>query len=293
MSKNLPSNDIRRFESSYAVLDFLENTPSNPLMPSKRAMAEPNEGGYTLERVMELYGSANMKDACHLGKFGWKEGAKKITEKMNLTKPLAKGLDWENDVSGAFPNVARYITGVPDCMRRKKMIEQSRKPMVEITVQVMVNGSTGFDGVLNLGAAIIEAIDSLENQGFICSLDFMGMTICSEDMRLPRFVGWTFPLKQAGEGMDIDKLIFWLAHLSVVRRFDFRFFETIWANSYGSYGGVPSTESVKQFLPPDMILFNTKQASCNPSMTEARKIVREQFSSFRPDICELLSEIAA
>lgn len=128
------------------------------------------------------------------------------------------------DVSGGMVDVGRFLDGEPECMMETRLIEVA-KPGRVITLLVAggVLASASTADIQERGCAIIALVDSLEKMQHSveiwlevsCAREFGG-----EVSQMP-VLTHLVKLKSAGEVLDIDSLMFAVAHPARHRRLSF------------------------------------------------------------------------
>lgn len=208
-------------------------------------------------------GTDSFEHAVHLAKDGWPEGLAHLTEAF-YASPAAHRSNRRYEVAGAYPVAARYVSGVPDCMvRRKRNTNPSR--IIDMVVDIGRSAMTSSADIIRHGARILRMVDCIESAG--CRVELILASYLQGDKVKCLF---TVPLKRAEDPINLDSLAFWLINPSVQRRFRFGVQESDagFNDSRNGYGGsVP----VSRILP--------NQAGQRLTLPSANRT-----SIFRPDV---------
>jgi hypothetical protein len=124
-------------------------------------------------------------------------------------------------VAGAFPDVGRYIAGMPDCMNRKTISEAKRKPCMDIVVNAAYNGNVRAENILNYGAVLASLIDSLEQAGYSLSIR-VGVAVRTQKSVTK---GYLVSIKEHGDHLDVGRMAYFVGHVSMLRRLGFSHIE--------------------------------------------------------------------
>ena len=207
MTRTLYS-DFESIDDVMSVLD--QDLPSGSSQASRDS--EPREGwdlslGY--DGALEAYTG------------GWAEGASKAYELAEhlAPKPKSTRTSLSRSVSGAFPNVGAYLAGAPNAMYRVSKKAAQGRPYVHLYVPISYSSSVHADTAFDRGCAIVALIDALETSG--CRVK-VTCTRTSE-MKVggcPKLV-MRFMVKDYQDRLDIDQLIFTVAHPAFFRRIVF------------------------------------------------------------------------
>lgn len=178
------------------------------------------------------------EDALTLAKEGWTEIRPEVdalVEKMDakIAPALQPAFTSYFDVSGGMVDVGRFLDGEPECMVETKLVEIAKPGRV---IHILVNGSfnagTEANAIKERGAAIVALVDTLEKLQHSTEIDVE--ISCREGLTT------IIRVKNAGESVDIDSLMFAIAHPAALRRIYFAYLEGHKQYSYlaraGSYG---------------------------------------------------------
>ena len=171
----------------------------------------------------EFTGSESWEDALELSRKGWGEirpAVDALVEKMEakIAPVLQPAFTSYFDVSGGMVDVGRFMDGEPECMVETRLIETARPGKV---ISILVNGSfnAGTQGkaIQERGAAIVALVDALEKMQHSTEIDVE--ISCLEGLTT------LIRVKNAEDGLDIDALMFAIAHPSALRRIYFAYLE--------------------------------------------------------------------
>lgn len=197
--------------------DFIEKMKTPVKGVSLEHLSSRKEG----KERLQFTGCHKFDDAIKLVEKGWPEGLKrfqKITESMevNLGR-LQTDFTLEWDVAGDMVDVGAFVEGVPEHMIRFPQDEKvGRGKVVEIAVDLAANWTISTDTFFRRGAVICGLIDHFILQGY--GVEVLGFFAVSYFGGIGA-VG--FPIRRAGELVDMDRLAYCLAHASMYRRLCF------------------------------------------------------------------------
>lgn len=83
----------------------------------------------------------------------------KIVSELELEAP-----EWANDVAGAYPDVPAYLSGQPECMRRR-ILSVSEKSPVRVWVDVTSSAGIKHEMLAKRGTAALALVMSLIREG--------------------------------------------------------------------------------------------------------------------------------
>lgn len=203
---------VLRFDS---WLDFIaEATRKGDC--SRRSSREP------AKYSPDFYGEAEWEDTVKLANHGWVEQINNVnlmTEEIRdeLKIDLQKAMDPYWDVQGVSFNMDRYLTGEPECVMNIRPIEVA-KPGRVITLLVSCSASAGVNQqkLIERGLAICGLIEALRYMQHGVEV-WVEQTVTRGSDMLSTLVN----VKQASEHMDMGKVIFAIAHPTMLRRMVF------------------------------------------------------------------------
>jgi len=189
--------------------------------------------------------SASLKDACTLAVHGWSEVRPEVDALADdlqdrINNVLADHYVVQHDVTGADVNIGLFMAGEPECMMQFVSEPQARMGRV---VKVLVNGSTPWtvhaSSIMKRGAAVITLVNTLHLMGVGVELwwesPIKGDGKCKYSTAVK--------LHDSSQALDIDNVMFALAHPSMLRRLTFSVQEqspTAKAQHVGGGYGIPT-----------------------------------------------------
>lgn len=170
-------------------------------------------------------GSESLDDAIALGLDGWHEirpEVDRMVDGMNEHINMALGDVFQTvmNYSGDSVDMDRYLMGDPECMMDYEMVPAGRMGRV---VRVLVNGSASWrvdsDTIKARGALACALVDTLAKLG-------VGVEVWLELATKHRGLHSALILLHSSEQrLDIDNLMFAMAHPSMLRRISFSMME--------------------------------------------------------------------
>lgn len=279
---------VKNFQTVESFLEFCAADPrpetgwateASNGMGRTRSSREVNDGKFS--------GVKTFGQAVDLAKGGWKEGLAMIAEKTGIIT-TGKARYRDHDVCGDLPDIGRFLAGSPVCMTRRRIQESTRRPIVELVLNATFSCRIKAQAIKNYGAAVATVIDELENAGFSVALK-AGCSTYSRYSGGSLTVVNIVDVKKAGEAMELDRMIFFTAHPSFLRRLSFAFFENVVDHeSKIDFGyGVP-VELPKGEIAEDAVHFTEREnGSLNSNcatMQTALEYVKRKVKQARPEI---------
>ena len=188
--------------------DFVRDAASGPDRPDPVAWA----------------GCATLAEAVDLATKGWPEGWQRMKALRDaIFARMASQIHREVvqfRIAGGAVNVARFLSGRPDCFAarvRSSQVKQLRsRKVVRMVVNVGARASVSPDTFFARGAATVTLIEALERAGVRVQVDMI--TVATNGVGQVRLA---CRLKEAGEVVQLDKLAFCLAHPALHRKLNF------------------------------------------------------------------------
>ena len=183
---------------------------------------DSHKGSYDFTRT------TSFEQAIKYAEGGWKEGLKEINYYENISdleygsQALKNIWDVENDVTGDFVDIESYIQGVPECMARFN--EKRDKKFADIFVKTDYNCYVKQEDVFRRGVEILKMVDALEKHGIKTRVTGY---VVAKSWRSKREIKYltTVVLKDYHQQLELDYLVFPLAHVSFLRRLWFAMLE--------------------------------------------------------------------
>lgn len=150
---------------------------------------------------------------------GWAEGAQKAEELAErvIPRPIGRRTTLVKDVTGMFPDVGAYLAGAPNSMYTVTKRAAKGRPYVHLYLPIGYLGGCDADTAFNRGCAMVAVVDALETAGCRVRVTLMRKTSLGSTDLCCRF-----EVKDYGDRLDIDQMIFTAAHPAFYRRIIFR-----------------------------------------------------------------------
>lgn len=203
-------NHIEWFESLYDAATF--------------AKANTNRKSSDKPEYNDWSKSKDLDEAVTFAMQGWHEVrpmvdqyAEQLQERINDT--LSDHYVVQHDVTGADVNIGLFMAGEPECMMQFVSEPQARMGRV---VKVLVNGctsaSTKPDHIIKRGAAVLTLVNTLHLMGVGVELWWEDAIKGYGSKHPDRTYSTAVKLHDSAQPLDIDNVMFALAHPSMLRR---------------------------------------------------------------------------
>ena len=219
------------FSSLNEMLDYVEAIPERCRIGGRAAGWET--GG------SDWVGTSSMREALSLARNGWREGADKAKEAAEvLETDHAQQRRRKHGLVGSRVNVGRMLAGAPDHMVSRR--KQDGVKVITLFVAVGMLAVVRAEDAILRAACVAAISDLLESNGYSCEIFAVHDSYINGSERPG--VQISFPVKNAGEHLNIEDVVFSLGHPSVMRRF---FFAIFGSQDYLSdmWGGMGATTS--------------------------------------------------
>ncbi len=268
----MTDKNISRFSSIEDFMTHLENAPLGEGWKGSQS-SQDSSYGFT--------GTHSYSEAIGLVKNGWKDGAEQIKKGLDMIKSYGQSRELIYDIAGERPSVVRAIAGMPDSMIRKIPAQGKRQPIISLLVNVGGIGSVESYAMKNRAIAIASVIDELESVGFSVELNCIWYNTSSKYK--DGFFGITFPIKHAGQPMDISNIAFFMGHPSFLRRLLFSWVETL--GSRAELSGYGSSTDITDFGHEDIYFpCNNALQRVAGNVPDAIKYIKGIIINKRPDL---------
>jgi hypothetical protein len=166
-------------------------------------------------------GTKSLAKACDLARNGWTEIRPEVDELLNdLTERLADKLDSlykpQYDFGGAYVDMGRFVEGDPECMVTFQAVpEGAMGRVIKIAVSGTASAYIDAEDIKKRGVAIISLVDTINKLGFGVEL-WWDSTIEHTGRHCT-----AVKLHDSADTLDINSVMFALAHPSMLRRLTF------------------------------------------------------------------------
>lgn len=167
----------------------------------------------------------SLSEASSLAHNGWNEIRPQVDSVLNdLTDRLSERLSsyyvTEFATSGASVDMGRFITGEPECMVEWSPVpEASMGRVVKIVIAGTVSSDIAPELIIRRGIAVLSLVDTIHKMGVGIEL-WWDSSIMGSD-RTNKTHTTAVKLHDSSEPLDIDSVMFALAHPSMLRRLTF------------------------------------------------------------------------
>jgi hypothetical protein len=225
----------------------------------------------------DFHHTATFGDARRLAREGWREGAAKVAEfrsrlgsALDRAVSTAVATEVAYDVTGLWADVGRIATGEPECCGYDAAGTRAASRVISLRLNLSASASCEPEEFLLRGAVIAAVVDTLESLGDRVELLIGSSAKCTRTGVTYEFVA---PAKSPDQPLDLDRLAFFVAHPSALRRYGFSVYEQL--GRLGS--GLPQPfagDSDSDEKPLDV-----------PHIRRSGSLSPDQFESLVADIC--------
>lgn len=219
---------VHVFDSISDMALFCETAPKSEAFQNKCS---------SVSGSASFTGTKSWEEAIHLFRTGWNEKFKSFSDEYNKcienrsrlkTKPIPS-----QSFVGYAPNVPRYLMGLPD-----NMVNLTRTPtktkIIDVFVPFSFSASVSDREILRVGSFAVAFVDLIEN------IDIRTNVYVIQDGESDG-EHWlcATKIKTDREHMNMYKMVFPMAHPSMLRRIGFRVVECTpgisshWVSGYG------------------------------------------------------------
>tara|TARA_R110002012_G_scaffold92324_2_gene224295 strand:- start:1055 stop:1900 length:846 start_codon:yes stop_codon:yes gene_type:complete len=225
----------KQYESFDDVLRHVTDE-SAPTWEGRRASQDAPE---------EWSGDVTLDQAVKLAEFGWKDGRDRMSTELDMAHnatSFERLPSFDYDVAGYMPNIPLYVSGCPSHMMSPLGNESSMGRVVEFKVNLSASSRVSEETLMRRGASILSLIDKLEDSGMSCAITLCEYTKASYGKG--QFL-IEFPIKKAGQPLDIDRCAYAMVHPSMLRKICFALTELEpkaeegWSSGYGRPDDLP------------------------------------------------------
>ncbi len=217
---------------------------------------------------MWWHGTEFPEEAFKLARHGWSDIRPEVdalVEKIDakvapMTKPAFESYF---DVSGGTVDIGRFLDGEPECMVETRLIEIAKPGrVVSLLIDGFYSSSIKPKSIIARGVAIVALIEALEKMQH-------GTEVWYETSFRGNPLTYLVKLKSAEDVLDVDMLMFAIAHPSAYRRINFaaqervgenRKFRVGEGNCYGGPDGLKMGERVGAAIELERLVHGTEIA---------------------------------
>jgi hypothetical protein len=218
--------------------------------------------------AFEFTQTRSLDEAITLGTTGWHDIRPQVDSLFARVEPscgIAMGDMFETrfDVSGDSGDIDRYLSGEPECMIDYVNVPQARMGRI---VRILINGSVSCrvsaEDIMKRGVTVTVLVDILNRLG-------VGVEVYLENCTRSgnKYHSLLVKLHDSAELLDIDNLMFAVAHPSMLRRISFSNMEkSKWGEAKKIIqGGYGSANAVKlaDYLQADVVVDMLESATGN------------------------------
>lgn len=184
---------------------------------------------------------------------GYTEALEEFKDVVKMVGNDKKKVTFYNDIVGFQPIVPNAIIGIPKAMVNTR-ISYKKSPIIDIYYDSSFSGSTDSSNYIKAGKKLIEAILTLEQNGYRINL-YNCQIFCgqSDDTNIDMRV---LKIKDSNRPLNINRMTFSIAHPAMSRGFDFEWMSKVpGGTNRNGYGKVFSNEFSKELR--DKIIYDT------------------------------------
>jgi hypothetical protein len=211
------------FQTLDSLLEVLEARPVNKAFINEMDLSsQRDESERKIQGRESWAGSYTYNEAENVLKEGYKEPLEKmkkailkIGQASKYQRPRPK-----NDVMGYIPHIPNYLNNIPLSMINRERVAPKTKT-IHLIYSFCAAAKTKTADLIKGGINFISLVNSLEKQGYRVKIDIVFATTENNTTAC-----MTVNLKEYGQQVNLLKLAFPLVHVSMLRRFSFRWLET-------------------------------------------------------------------
>ncbi len=228
--KFLYHDDFKHFDNWIDLLEYVKepSTVTGVLQKQAASIQSKYNGGYA------WYGTNSFEEAYELGMKGWKEGQ---DEALKISQPLIERMvnfierpDIMYDVEGIGIDMGRFNAGDPEPFIRfqTEIVEVQAMPrLIRIVFNNSASAGIPKETITAKGAVITVLVELLEFAGH--RVEVINLPYCVRGSGAEGKAGITYmagvKVKPFDQPLEMARLMFAMAHPSMLRRFGFRIAE--------------------------------------------------------------------
>lgn len=244
----------------------------------------------------------SFQDAMNLARYGWTGGLKRLEQLKQTDLPINETikqtyeLRTQYGIAGGAVNIGRYLAGMPDCMRRVNISNMHCLPsrIQKIFINCCAARDISADEILKRGYMIYQLIESMEMANIQTEIT-IAFPVNKRNMYHEKdydFYETYIKIKDATDVIYPEKLLFCLAHPSMLRRLVFSEFErnSYWVRDKFHFHGIRNGYGVcipdwrpSQNLTRDaLVISDLENVNTIPQITErVKKMIQSQYDLLR------------
>lgn len=201
-------NHIESFDSLYSMAKYAVANKS----PES---SEMNDYSFTQ--------TDSLVDAGDLALHGWNECRPDVDTLLSdlqdrINDVMSDNYVVHHDVAGAEVNMGLFMSGEPECMMQFVSEPEARMGrVVKVLINGVTNASTPKENIIKRGVAVLALVNTLHLMGVGIELWFESSITGTDD----KTYSTTCKLHDSNQPLDIDNVMFALAHPSMLRRLVF------------------------------------------------------------------------
>jgi hypothetical protein len=202
-----------RLESWDSFGEFMDYVESNPNPKSSDTGTRDEWAG----------GTKNLQEAVDMGRVGYRAVRPEVDRMVgDLVDRISGRLDnryeYRHNVCGSDVDMGRYVEGVPECMT--EWVSEPAEAMGRVVKVVINQAASAYvtaEQIRARGAAVVALVDTIHKLGVGLEVWFE-VGISDSGVDKGNRYGFAVKIHSSEDPMDIDSIMFALAHPSMFRR---------------------------------------------------------------------------
>lgn len=259
---------------------------------------------WTGETARKHTGTYDFQQAMDLARYGWVDGLKQIDKFEKLEFPTRESfqqnyeIQTQYDIAGGSVNIGRYLSGMPDCMRRMNVSKAHNLParVQKIIAIIGYNIGTYPFEIMQHGYKVYQIINALEMANI--QTDITLAHAANKWYRHNPHDNYMYEtyikIKDSTDIIYPEKVLFCVAHPAMLRRLIFSeqernshsiraTFHFYWENGEWGYG-----HGYKEWCPPFPMMKDTliipsfeNTAEMNELIVKVQNLINSQYEQTR------------
>lgn len=207
------------FDTYGEFLDYVSQDPKDMIYDGHSSRLESGNSGFT--------GTPNYQTALQLARDGWPQGIAQANKYSSALfaklSHLVERLDPVGDIEGAGFDVGTYLSGVPECwLRFETTMAEGAGKVIRLLYTCGASAAVDNDVMIKRGAVAAALVQLLEYAGHRVEIFCCPRCSTSDKQGKGYRLECIVKIKDAEQPLDMSRLIFALAHPSMLRRLGFR-----------------------------------------------------------------------